>query len=67
MEYGALVWMSSAATHMKRLDEAQRRAVKLVDTDEHQQPVYVMSLENQCNMSALMVVILGGNERCSTT
>ena len=44
IEYAALTWMSTAATYMKRLDAVQRRALRLVDTDEHQQPAHVTSL-----------------------
>ncbi|XP_045131414.1 uncharacterized protein LOC123516248 [Portunus trituberculatus] len=37
MEYGALSWMSSAAVHMQRLDAVQRRALRLVTTEEEEQ------------------------------
>ena len=56
MEYGALSWMSSAATHMQRLDAVQRRALRLVATDEdQQQPATVTSLEHRRDVSALVV------------
>ncbi|XP_063854385.1 uncharacterized protein LOC135096635 [Scylla paramamosain] len=56
MEYGALSWMSSAATHMQRLDAVQRRALRLVATDEDQQhPPPVTSLEHRRDVSALVV------------
>jgi len=55
-EYGALSWMSSAATHMQRLDAVQRRALRLVATDEDQQhPAPVTSLEHRRDVSALVV------------
>ena len=55
VEYGALTWMSSAATHMWRLDAVQKRALRLVITDEYQQPAHVTSLEYRRDVSALMV------------
>ena len=57
MEYGALSWMSSAATHMQRLDAVQRRALRLVATEEEQQqhPAPVTSLEHRRDVSALVV------------
>ena len=55
MEYSALTWMSSAATHVQRLDAVQRRALRLVDRDEHQQPAHVTELEHQCDVSAPVV------------
>ena len=56
MEYGALSWMSSAATHMQRLDAVQRRALLLVGHTE-EQPVLasVTSLEHRRDVSALVV------------
>ncbi|MES1923247.1 hypothetical protein MHBO_004792 [Bonamia ostreae] len=47
--------MSSAATHMQRLDAVQRRALRLVVTDEDQQPAPVTSLEHRRDVSALVV------------
>ena len=48
--------MSSAATHMQRLDAVQRRALRLVATDEDQQrPAPVTSLEHRRDVSALVV------------
>ena len=48
-------WMSSAATPMQRLDAVQRRTLRLVDSEEHQQPAYVTSLEHRRDVSALVV------------
>ena len=39
MAYGALTWMSSAAAHVQRLDAVQRRALRLVDGEEHHQAI----------------------------
>ena len=56
MEYGALSWMSSATIHMQRLDAVQRRALRLVATDEDQQhQAQVTSLEHRRDVSALVV------------
>ena len=56
MDYGALSWMSSAATHMQRLDAVQQRALRLVATDEdQQQPATVTSLKHSRDVSALVV------------
>ena len=55
MEYGALTWMSSTATHVQRLDVVQRRAIQLVDCEKHQQPAHVTSLEHRHEVSALVV------------
>ena len=56
MEYGVLSWMSSATTHIQRLDAVQRRALRLVTTDEDQlQPASVTSLEHRRDVSALVV------------
>ena len=56
MEYGALTWMSSAATHMQRLDAVQRRALRLVASGENQQHAApVTSLEHRRDVSALVV------------
>ena len=40
---------------MRILDAIQRRALRLVDTDKHQQPAYVTSLEHRRDVSALVV------------
>lgn len=59
LEYGALSWMSSAATHMQRLDAVQRRALRLVEPqgqqDNRQQPVPITSLEHRRDVAALVV------------
>ncbi|XP_045118199.1 uncharacterized protein LOC123508528 [Portunus trituberculatus] len=56
MEYGALSWMSSAAVHMQRLDAVQRRALRLVTTEEEEQhPAPLTSLEHRRDVSALVV------------
>ena len=55
MEYGALTWMSSVIVHVQRLDAVQRRALRLVDGEEHQQPAHVTSFEHMRDVSALVV------------
>ncbi|MPC71315.1 hypothetical protein E2C01_065589 [Portunus trituberculatus] len=59
MEYGALSWMSSAATHLQRLDTVQRRALRLVGmaTQQQQQEEQtgVTLLEHRQDVSALVV------------
>ena len=55
MEYGTLTCMSSAVTPRKRLDEVQGRVLKLVETDKHQQPAPVTSLEHRSDVSVLVV------------
>ena len=40
---------------LQRLDAVQRRALRLVDGEEHQQPAHVTSLEQQRDVSALVV------------
>ena len=56
MEYGALSWMSSAATHMRRLDAVQRRALRLVENGaELHLSADVTSLEHRRDVSALVV------------
>ena len=49
MEYDVLIWMSSAITHV------QRRALRLVYSNEHQQPAYILSLEHRRHMSVLVI------------
>ncbi|XP_063854308.1 uncharacterized protein LOC135096605 [Scylla paramamosain] len=56
MEYGALSWMSSATTHMQRLEAVQRRALHLAATDEDQQHhAPVTSFGHRRDVSALVV------------
>ncbi|XP_050687365.1 uncharacterized protein LOC126980953 isoform X2 [Eriocheir sinensis] len=57
LEYGALCWMASAATHMLRLDAVQRRALRLVEASEHleEESATVPSLEHRRDVSALVV------------
>ena len=54
MEYGALAWMSGAATHIRRLDAVQRRALRLLG-DETEIPASMTSLEHRRDVSALTV------------
>ena len=54
MEYGALTWMSGAATHTRRLDAVQRRALRLLG-EETEIPSTVTSLEHRRDVSALAV------------
>ena len=57
MKYNALSLMSSAATHLQRLDAVQRRALRLVGRDGEQQEEQtgVTSLEHQRDVSAPVV------------
>ncbi|XP_045105124.1 uncharacterized protein LOC123500473 [Portunus trituberculatus] len=59
LEYGCLSWMSSAATHMQRLDKVQRRALRLAGYDAHQDDLPphtpVTSLEHRRDVAALVV------------
>ena len=58
MEYGALSWMSSAATHTRRLDAVQRRALRLLETDletDVETELNVTSLEHRRDVSVLVV------------
>ena len=55
MEYDGLKWMSNAATHLRRLDAMQRRALRLVDSDGHQHPTHTTSLEYRRDVSVLAV------------
>ncbi len=56
LEYGALSWMSGAATHMQKLDAVQRRALRLVATEDDQQPPSpVTSLDHRRDVSQLVV------------
>ena len=56
LEYGALTFMSSAATHMRRLDAVQRRALRLVENGAEQHlSAGVTSLEHRRDVSALVV------------
>ena len=72
MEYGALTWMSSAATHVQILDAVQQCALQQVDSDEHQQSAHITSLEQQHNELALVVYHKAGSptsrlaETCSS-
>ena len=54
MEYGALAWMSGAATHTRRLDAVQRRALRLLG-EEAEIPASMTSLEHRRDVSALTV------------
>ena len=54
MEYGALAWMSGAATHTRRLDAVQRRALRLLG-EEAEIPASMTSLEHRRDVSALAV------------
>ena len=54
MEYGALAWMSGAATHNRRLDAVQRRALRLLG-EEAEIPASMTSLEHRRDVSALTV------------
>ncbi|MPD05272.1 hypothetical protein E2C01_101005 [Portunus trituberculatus] len=53
MEYGALSWMSSAATYLQRLDAVQRRALRLVGMAAQQQQQE--ELEHRRDVSTLVV------------
>ncbi|KAG0713833.1 hypothetical protein GWK47_015309 [Chionoecetes opilio] len=59
LEYAALSWMSCAASHTRRLDSIQRRALRLVDAaDPPAQPEPVSpldSLEHRRDAAALVV------------
>ncbi|MPC60865.1 hypothetical protein E2C01_054924 [Portunus trituberculatus] len=57
MEYSALSWISSAATHLQRLDAVQPRALRLLERDRQQQEEQtgVTSLGHRRNVSALVV------------
>ena len=55
MKYGALTWRSSAAAYVQRLDVVQRRAMRLMESVEHQQPAHITSLERLRDVSALVV------------
>ncbi|KAG0707639.1 hypothetical protein GWK47_024156 [Chionoecetes opilio] len=62
LEYAALSWMSCAASHTRRLDSIQRRALRLVDVADPQDPPVqpepvspLDSLEHRRDVAALMV------------
>ncbi|KAG0715595.1 hypothetical protein GWK47_011582 [Chionoecetes opilio] len=59
LEYAALSWMPCAASHTRRLDSIQRRALRLVDAaDPAAQPEPVSpldSLEHRRDVAALVV------------
>ena len=58
LEYAALSWMSCAATHRKRLDSIQRRALRLVDAvpTPHQEPECPLdTLEHRRDVAAIVV------------
>ena len=59
LEYGALSWMSSAATHMQRLDAVERRALRLAEAGDHLEEQLpsppVTSLEHRRDVGALVV------------
>ena len=52
MEYGALVWMSGAAIHTRRLDAVQRRALRLL-AEEAEISAGMTSLQHRRDVSAL--------------
>ena len=53
LEYAALAWMSSAPTHLRKLDKIQRRAMHLLrDTTS---PPHLDSLEHRRDVGALTV------------
>ena len=56
LEYGALTWMSSASTHLQRLDKVERRAKRLLE-DNHQPPdaTPLDTLEHRRDVAALTV------------
>ena len=45
------------ATHVQRLDAMQRRALQLVDSEEHQQPAHVTSLEHRRDVVLVVLVV----------
>ena len=54
MEYGASTWMPNVATHTRRLDAVQRRAVRLLW--EHEEIVKsIMSLDHRSDVATLTV------------
>ena len=59
LEYGCLSWMSSAATHMQRLDAVQRRALRLAGYEERQEDqrstIPVTTLEHRRDVAAIVV------------
>ncbi|KAG0715058.1 PDF receptor [Chionoecetes opilio] len=62
LEYAALSWMSCAASHTRRLDSIQRRALRLVDTADPPDPPAQFepvspldSLEHRRDVAALVV------------
>lgn len=58
LEYAALSWMSCAATHRRRLDSIQRRAIRLVDAalPPHPEPERPLdSLEHRRDVAAIVV------------
>ncbi|KAG0718967.1 putative RNA-directed DNA polymerase from transposon X-element [Chionoecetes opilio] len=62
LEYAALFWMSCAASHTRRLDSIQRRALRLVDAADPPDPPAQFkpvspfdSLEHRRDVAALVV------------
>ena len=59
LEYAALSWVSSAASHTRKLDSIQRRALRLVDAaDPPAQPEPtspIVSLEHRRDVAAIVV------------
>ena len=59
LEYAALSWMSCAASHTKKLDSIQRRALRLVDAADppaQPEPASLLdSLEHRRDVAALVV------------
>ncbi len=60
LEYGALTWMSSAPTHLRRLDKVERRVLRLVENNNLQPPLLDTTpldpLEHRRDVAALTVL-----------
>lgn len=54
LEYSALTWMSSAPTHLNKLDKIQRRVLRLAQNPN--QPRHVDLLEHRRDVAALTVL-----------
>ena len=59
LEYGALTWMSSAATHLRRLDKLERRVLRLIEGNDTPPPIQettpLDTLEHRRDVAALVV------------
>ncbi|XP_045129291.1 uncharacterized protein LOC123515009 [Portunus trituberculatus] len=58
LEYGTLTWMSSAATHLQRLERVERRVLRLLEDDNLQPPTQAAPLdplEHRRDVAALVV------------